>query len=109
MADQHLNKKISRTRRATVIRHWISDNFMGLFREFRWSYLPPLMVYFAAGVSGFTGIIESFFVKEQLGLTAAFPADLGFWAGAAPCRRSLFYKKILAAEFPAFTILRKEL
>jgi MFS family permease len=47
----------------------------------RWSYLPPLMVYFAAGVSGFTGIIESFFVKEQLGLTAAFLASLGFWAG----------------------------
>ena len=40
-----------------------------------------LMVYFAAGVSGFTGIIESFFVKEQLGLTAAFLASLGFWAG----------------------------
>jgi hypothetical protein len=39
------------------------------------------MVYFAAGVSGFTGIIESFFVKEQLGLTAAFLASLGFWAG----------------------------
>ena len=46
----------------------------------RWSYLPPLMVYFAAGISGFTGIIESFFVKEQLGLTAAFLASLGFWA-----------------------------
>jgi hypothetical protein len=39
------------------------------------------MVYFAAGVSGFTGIIESFFVKEQLGLSAAFLASLGFWAG----------------------------
>jgi len=47
----------------------------------RWSYLPPLMVYFAAGVSGFTGIIESFFVKDQLGLSAAFLAGLGFWAG----------------------------
>ena len=47
----------------------------------RLSYLPPLMVYLAAGVSGFTGIIESFFVKEQLGLSAAFLASLGFWAG----------------------------
>jgi hypothetical protein len=47
----------------------------------RWSYLPPLMVYLAAGVSGFTGIIESFFVKEQLGLSAAFLAGLAFWAG----------------------------
>ncbi|RPJ76732.1 MAG: hypothetical protein EHM15_01495 [Desulfobacteraceae bacterium] len=47
----------------------------------RWSYLPPLMVYFAAGVSGFTGIIEAFFVKETLGLSPALLATLGFWAG----------------------------
>jgi hypothetical protein len=47
----------------------------------RWSYLPPLMVYLAAGISAFTGIIESFFVKEQLGLSAAFLAGLAFWAG----------------------------
>jgi len=39
------------------------------------------MVYLAAGVSGFTGIIESFFVKDELGLSAAFLASLGFWAG----------------------------
>jgi len=47
----------------------------------QWSYLPPLMVYLAAGISGFTGIVESFYVKEQLGLSAAFLASLGFWAG----------------------------
>ena len=46
----------------------------------RWSYLPPLMVYLAAGVSGFTGIIESFFIKDNLGLSAAFLAGLAFWA-----------------------------
>jgi hypothetical protein len=39
------------------------------------------MVYLAAGISSFTGIIESFFVKETLGLSAAFLAGLGFWAG----------------------------
>lgn len=60
---------------------WFNRDFLGIFREFRWSYLPPLMVYFAAGVSGFTGIIESFFVKEKLGLSASFLASLGFWAG----------------------------
>ena len=49
--------------------------------DLRWSYLPPLMVYFAAGVSGFTGIIEAFFVKDKLGLTPALLASLGFWAG----------------------------
>jgi len=49
--------------------------------DLRWSYVPPLMVYLAAGVSGFTGIIEAFFVKEKLGLSATFLASLGFWAG----------------------------
>ncbi|MGE5257389.1 MAG: hypothetical protein ACM3KE_11995 [Hyphomicrobiales bacterium] len=53
----------------------------GIARGMRWSYVPPLMVYFAAGVSGFTGIIEAFFVKEKLGLSAAMLASLGFWAG----------------------------
>ncbi|MBT8372285.1 MAG: hypothetical protein KJO34_15065, partial [Deltaproteobacteria bacterium] len=47
----------------------------------RWSYIPPLMVYLAAGVSGFTAIIESFFIKDTLGLSAAFLAGLAFWAG----------------------------
>jgi len=61
--------------------NWIKNNLSGLVREMRWSYLPPLMVYFAAGISGFTGIIESFFVKEELGLSAGFLAGLGFWAG----------------------------
>jgi hypothetical protein len=60
---------------------WFTHDFLGIFREMRWSYLPPLMVYLAAGISGFTGIIESFFVKEQLGLSAAFLAGLAFWAG----------------------------
>ena len=60
---------------------WFINDFLGIVREMRASYLPPLMVYLAAGISGFTGIIESFFVKEQLGLSAAFLASLGFWAG----------------------------
>jgi MFS family permease len=81
MTNQRPKKKISLTRIGAGIRRWISNDFVGIFREFRWSYLPPLMVYFAAGVSGFTGIIESFFVKEKLGLTAVFLANLGFWAG----------------------------
>lgn len=62
-------------------RNWLTADFLGIFKEMRWSYLPPLMVYLAAGVSGFTGIIESFFVKDQLGLSAEFLAGLAFWAG----------------------------
>ena len=60
---------------------WLVRDFFGIVREMRWSYVPPLMVYFAAGISGFTGIIESFYVKEKLGLSATFLASLGFWAG----------------------------
>jgi hypothetical protein len=63
------------------LRLWLVRDFLGIIREMRWSYVPPLMVYFAAGISGFTGIVESFYVKEHLGLSAAFLAGLGFWAG----------------------------
>jgi hypothetical protein len=48
--------------------------------EMRWSYLPPLMVYLAAGIQGLTGIVGTFFVKDYLGLSAEFLAALGFWA-----------------------------
>nr|MBA2486041.1 hypothetical protein [Nitrospira sp.] len=37
--------------------------------------------YMAAGISGLTGIVGTFFVKDYLGLSAAFLAALGFWAG----------------------------
>ncbi len=47
----------------------------------RASYLPPLMVYVAAGISGLTAIVGTFFVKDYLGLSAEFLAALGFWAG----------------------------
>jgi len=60
---------------------WIDRNFIELGRELRLSYLPPLMVYVAAGISGLTGIVGVFFVKDYLGLSAAFLAALGFWTG----------------------------
>ena len=50
-------------------------------RQFRWSYVPPLMVYLAAGVSGLTAIVGTFFIKDYLNLSAAFLASLGFWVG----------------------------
>ena len=55
--------------------------FFDLARQFKWSYLPPLMIYVAAGISGLTGIVGTFFVKDYLNLSAAFLAGLGFWAG----------------------------
>lgn len=61
--------------------NWFDAVLVDLFRQARWSFLPPLMVYFAAGISGLTAIVGTFFVKEYLGLSAAFLAGLAFWAG----------------------------
>jgi len=60
---------------------WFDRIIGDLARHFRWSYLPPLMVYFAAGISGLTSIVGAFFVKDFLDLSAAFLAGLGFWVG----------------------------
>ncbi|MBN9123603.1 MAG: hypothetical protein BGO99_04710 [Nitrosospira sp. 56-18] len=62
-----------------AIGRWLDTNIFSLGREMRLSYLPPLMVYAAAGISGLTSIVGTFYVKEQLGLTAEFLAALGFW------------------------------
>ena len=58
---------------------WFDRVILELGRELRLSYLPPLMVYFAYGVAGLTSIVGTFFVKDYLGLSAAFLAALAFW------------------------------
>ena len=65
----------------SAVYRWVDRNILELGRELRLSYLPPLMVYVAAGISGLTGIVGTFFVKDYLGLSAEFLAALGFWAG----------------------------
>jgi hypothetical protein len=60
---------------------WVDAVLFDLARQMRWTFLPPLMVYFAAGFSGLTMIVGTFFVKEYLDLSAAFLAGLAFWAG----------------------------
>ena len=47
--------------------------------ELRLSFLPPLLIYLAAGTSGMTSIVGTFYVKEYLNLSASFIASLGFW------------------------------
>ncbi len=64
-----------------TIRSWLDNTFLDVARQVRWSFMPPLMVYFAAGVSGLTSIVGTFFVKDYLDLSATFLAGLGFWAG----------------------------
>jgi hypothetical protein len=59
---------------------WADRNINARRRELRPSFLPPLMIYMAYGVSGLTNIVGTFFVKEYLGLSAEFLAALAFWA-----------------------------
>ncbi|WP_455206942.1 hypothetical protein [Kaarinaea lacus] len=59
---------------------WFDRNVLELGRELRFSFLPPLMVYAAYGISGLTNIVGTFFVKDYLGLSAEFLAALMFWA-----------------------------
>jgi hypothetical protein len=66
---------------ANALYRWFDETVLDLGREMRWSYLPPLMVYLAYGVSGLTSVVGAFFIKDYLGLSAAFIAGLGFWAG----------------------------
>jgi BT1 family len=66
---------------ASKVWAWVDANIIDLGRQMRVSYLPPLMVYMAAGISGLTAIVGTFFVKDYLGLSAEFLAMLGFWAG----------------------------
>ncbi len=47
----------------------------------RWSFLPPLMVYFAYGCATVATIVGRFFVKDFLDFSAAYIAGLAFWAG----------------------------
>ncbi len=60
---------------------WLDATIFDLGRQLRWSFLPPLMVYFAAGISGLSAIVGTFYVKESLGLSAVFLSGLAFWAG----------------------------
>ncbi len=45
------------------------------------AYLPPLLIYSSAGISGMTGIVGIFFLKDYLSLSASFIASIAFWAG----------------------------
>ena len=60
---------------------WFDQIVLDLLRQLRWSFLPPLLIYFAYGVQGITSVVGTFFVKEYLDLEAAFLAGLAFWVG----------------------------
>jgi len=73
-------QEFSRLRFQIAKKIW-KNEFVAPIKAIRLSYLPPLMIYFAAGVSGLTGVVASFFVTKILGLEANFLAIIAFWAG----------------------------
>lgn len=75
------NSTSRKNTRIAGFRSWVDAHILDLGRQIRFSYLPPLLVYLAAGISGLTGIVGTFFIKDYLGLSAEFLAMLGFWAG----------------------------
>jgi hypothetical protein len=67
--------------KVTGVLNWLEEVAIDPWRQFHLSFVPPLMVYLAAGISGLTGIVGTFFVKEYLGFSASYLAALAFWAG----------------------------
>jgi MFS family permease len=62
---------------------WWGERFehalLAPIRAMRLQYLPLLMVYFAYGALGLTGIAETFWIKQALTMTPAELAALGVW------------------------------
>ncbi len=61
------------------IKKAIQNSLLNPIRHFKLRYLPLLMVYFAYGASGITGVAETFWVKEELKLSATALVSLGVW------------------------------
>ncbi|HFS85468.1 MAG TPA: hypothetical protein ENK72_02500, partial [Epsilonproteobacteria bacterium] len=53
--------------------------FLTPLQAMRWRYVPLLLIYFAYGSSVFTSIAGSFWVKEELNLSAEDLLALGVW------------------------------
>ncbi len=62
-----------------MITHGFNQALLTPLRAMRWRYLPLLMIYFAYGATSFSTIAESFFVKEQLDISAEGMMMIGVW------------------------------
>jgi hypothetical protein len=70
----------SHRRRITDLwRERLERALLAPIRAMRLRYLPLLMVYFAYGALGLTGIAEAFWIKQALTMTPAQLAALGVW------------------------------
>jgi len=61
------------------IKESLKNSLVNPIRHFKLRYLPLLMIYFAYGASGISGVAETFWVKEELKLSAAALVSLGVW------------------------------
>jgi hypothetical protein len=61
------------------IKNAIKKSLLNPIKHFKLKYLPLLMIYFAYGASGISSVAETFWVKEQLHLSAAALISLGVW------------------------------
>lgn len=71
----------------------------------RLRYLPLLMIYFAFGASAFSGIAESFWVKEKLDLSAQALLVLAFWVSLPWTAKMIFGQ--FADSIPLFGSVRR--
>ncbi|OGZ04871.1 MAG: hypothetical protein A3C93_03475 [Candidatus Lloydbacteria bacterium RIFCSPHIGHO2_02_FULL_54_17] len=57
----------------------LAETLLTPLRSLRWRYVPLLLIYFAYGVSGITGIADTFWVKKELNVSPEDLAIIGFW------------------------------
>jgi MFS family permease len=74
-----------------VEQHWTS--FVAAVRApiaaMRWAYLPPMMVYFAAGLA-ITSVASQFWIKKDTTLSPADLAGLAVWLGLPAIMKMVF-------------------
>jgi len=61
------------------VKEAIKNSLLNPIKHFKLRYLPLLMIYFAYGASGISGVAETFWVKEELKLSATALVSLGVW------------------------------
>ena len=57
----------------------LKSAFLNPIKSFKFRYLPLLMIYFSYGMSGFTSIANTFWVKSHLNLDSVALVTLGVW------------------------------
>ena len=62
-----------------AIKNSIKNSLLNPIKHFKIRYLPLLMIYFAYGASGISSVAETFWVKEELKLSATALVSLGVW------------------------------